>query len=191
MGRTVKVILQPVKFRKRDHVAVLSPNSSEVDAVVREFEGAEWSTGYRFWHIPLDQSTVKAITRSLKGVATVDSSAFKDFKYEIIQEDTNTRKRVKSEKPSEDQVNEIEKFRTFLLNDGYRIGTIKVYISMLNVFFGWFKNKTENELTENDIDEFITKYIDENQLTYNYKRLMINSLRRYFNFKNLPLKIKQ
>ena len=182
MGRNVKVILQPVKFRKRNHIAVLSPNSPEVDEVIREFEDSEWSTGYRFWHMPLSPTTVREITRSLKGIATVDSSAFKNFKYEKQAEERIKRKRIKTGKPSEEQRIKLLEFREAYSDKGYSLGTVKVYMSMLNVFFGWYNGKKDFEITSADIDLFLSEYIDKNNLTTNYKRLMTNSLRRYFDF---------
>jgi hypothetical protein len=182
MGRKIKVILQPVKFRKRNHIAILNPNNTEVDDVVREFENAEWSTGYRFWHLPLTPTTVNEITTALKGVAIVDSFAFKNMKYDDNVEVKERRKRIKTEKPSAEQQEKLKAFGEDFITKGYSEGTIKVYLSMLNVFFGWFKEKTDQEITISDVNRFIEEYIEANKLTINYKRLMTNSLRRYFDF---------
>lgn len=182
MGRNLKVILQPVKFRKKNHVAVLCPNNSEVDAVIREMENAEWSTGYRFWHLPITKSKIKEITVNLKGIATVDASAFKDFEYEEIVEVKEKRRKIKAGKPSDEQKEKLANFIKAYAEKGYSEGTLKVYLSMLNVFFGWFNNKKDSEINSNDIQDFLTEYIDKNNLTTNYKRLMSNSLRRYFDF---------
>lgn len=182
MGRNVKVILQPVKFRKRSHVAILCPDNSEVDDVIREMDDVEWSTGYRFWHLPLNDSAINEITNSLKGVATVDSSAFRNIKFEKTTIDKPKKRLVKSKKPSLQQLIQLEKFKSEYLKLGYSEGTVKVYVSLLKVFFGYFNTKNENEITQHDINDFLTEYIDKNNLTVNYKRLMTNSLRRYFDF---------
>jgi hypothetical protein len=182
MGRKTKVILQPVKFRRREHIAILSPNSAEVDEVVRDFEGVEWSTGYRFWHMPLKADTIREIGEALKNIAVIDSSAFKNYEFEEKPEKKERRKRIRTEKPSEEQQAKLEQFSKSFLNKGYSEGTVKVYISMLNVFFGWFKNKDDKDISEGDINRFLAEYIDANNFTTNYKRLMTNSLRRYFEF---------
>ncbi len=186
MGRNVKVILQPVKFRKRNHLAILSPNSPEVDEVVRKFEEAEWSTGYRFWHIPLQPTTVKEITTSLKGIATVDSSAFKNFIYEKPAKQKTNRKKIKTDKPSKEQQEKLVKFKNEFAKKGYSSGTIKVYLSMLNIFFGWYKTKKDTEIERLDVSNFLVQYIEQNKLSINYKRLMTNSLRRYFDYIKKP-----
>lgn len=182
MGHIVKVILQPIKFRKRSHIAILSPNNPEIDEVIREFENSEWSTGYRFWHLPLTPSIVREIKQALKGIAHVDSTAFKNYRYEYTPESPKKRERTKVEKPSDEQQLKLNKFKQAIIKKGYSDGTVKVYVSMLNVFFGWFNQKKDNEITDKDIESFLDEYIAKNQLTENYKRLMTNSLRRYFDF---------
>lgn len=180
MGRNVKVILQPVTFRKRKQVAVLSPNNSEVDAVIREMEDVEWSTGYRFWHMPLKINTVKEITLALRGIASVDSSAFRNFPYDEIGDEKPKKKRQKLPKPSPEQTIRLQKFCNEYLSQGYSEGTMKVYFSLLSVFFGYFNKKMDTEITVYDIKAFMIDYIEKNHLTQNYKQLITNSLRRYF-----------
>jgi len=183
MGRKVKVILQPVKFRKSLHVAILCLNFPEVDEVIREFEEAEWSTGYRFWHIPLKIDTIKKITSSLKKFATVDASAFKNI--HVARENSKEQKaktRVRAEKPTKDQLEKILKVKKVFLDNGYSDGTAKVYCSLLKVFFGWYKDKDEKDLTRDDITSFIDEYIEMHSLTTNYRKLMLNAIYRYYSF---------
>jgi hypothetical protein len=184
MGRKIRIILQPVKFRKRDHIAILFPNSPEIDEVVREFENSEWSTGYRFWHMPIKENTLEEVKQALRKVAEVDDSAFEGFEYKeySVPEKKQRRKRVKIDSPTKEQKAKLEKFSKHFIDKGYSEGTVKVYVSMLNVFWGWHKDKTDFEITRDDIDGFIEGYIEANNFTVNYKRLMTNALRRYFKF---------
>ncbi|MBN2805225.1 MAG: phage integrase N-terminal SAM-like domain-containing protein [Prolixibacteraceae bacterium] len=185
MGRNVKVILQPVKFRKQSHVAILCPDHSEVDEILRELNEVEWSTGYRFWHLPYTESSIGELTDALKGVAVIDSSAFRHFKSEKRVEKPH-RKTIKRNKPTAEQLAKLKKFEAASLERGYSAGTVKVYLSLLNVFFGFFNQKTDQEITMDDIQLFLIEYIDKNNLTINYRRLMTNSLRRYFDFIERP-----
>jgi hypothetical protein len=183
MGRKVKVILQPVKFRKRLHVAILCLNFPEVDEVIRGFEEAEWSTGYRFWHIPMKSDTIKKINSSLKNIAAVDTSAFKNFQIsEEYTKELKVKKRIKVEKPTKDQLAKIIEIQKVFLNNGYSAGTAKVYCSLLKVFFGWYKDKDEKDLTKEDITSFLNEYIEKHSLTSNYRKLLLNAITRYFRF---------
>jgi hypothetical protein len=180
MRRKTRVILQPIRFRKRDHVAILCQNNPEVDAAIREMEGAEWSTGYRFWHMPIDENTIDGICNSLKSIAMIDTYAFHNYVYTKREERKPKRKRVKTGTPTDIQKGKINEFKNFALKNGYSEGTIKIYICLLNVFFGWLNPKTEEEFTLADVQDFIKSYIDANNFSLNYKRLMTNALRRYF-----------
>jgi hypothetical protein len=183
MGRKVKVILQPVNFRKRLHVAILCLNFPEVDEVIREFDEAEWSTGYRFWHVPLELDTIKKISNSLKKIAIVDSSAFKNIHIpQEIKKRQTIKKRIKVEKPTKEQLEKIQKIEKVFLENGYSDGTAKVYCSLLKVFFGWYKDKDDKDLTKDDIYSFLDEYIDLHSLTQNYRKLMLNAIFRYFRF---------
>lgn len=182
MRRKTRVILQPIRFRKRDHVAILCQNNPDIDEVVREMDGAQWSTGYRFWHLPIDEDTIEQVVSSLKHIAMVDTYAFHDYVYTKREDKKPKRKRVQTGKPSEIQKARVEEFKTYALKSGYSEGTVKIYVCLLNVFFGWVNPKTEEELTSNDVESFIVEYIDANNFSLNYKRLMTNALRRYFGY---------
>jgi integrase/recombinase XerD len=185
MGRKIKVILQPIKFRKHMHVAILCLNYLEVDEVVREFEEAEWSTGYRFWHVPLKGDTIKKLSSSLKNVATVDASAFKNI--HVTEEGIQTaKKKNKIEKLTQEQLEKLKKIEEVFLDNGYSNGTAKVYCSLLKVFFSWFKDRDEKEITKDEINSFLDEYAGEHSLTVNYRKLMYNAIIRYYRFTGRP-----
>lgn len=183
MGRKVKVILQPVKFRKHLHVAVLCLSNPDLDEIIREFEDSEWSTGYRFWHIPLKKDTLRILINALKRNFIVDSSAFKDFQFknESIEEQ-KVRRKIKTELPSSEQLKKIQNIEKVFIENGYSEGTAKVYCSLIKVFFGWFNGKREEDLTKEDILQHINKYVEQHSLTPNYRRLMLNAVGRYFKY---------
>lgn len=182
MGRKYKVILQPVKFRKREHLAIACSNSPEIDDIVREFEHVEWSTGYRFWHLPLEKNTLKKVTEALKDIAVVEDSAFKNYEYKTNENKKLRRKRIHIGKPTKEQEEQLDFFRQQLISSGYSEGTVKVYQCMLKMFFAWLKNKEVHKIANDDLVDFMTNYIDENKFTMNYKRLMNNALKRYYSF---------
>jgi hypothetical protein len=182
MVRKTKVILQPVKFRKRDHIAVLSLSNPDVDEIVRNIDDAEWSTGYRFWHLPYSVETLDVLERQLGEIAVVDKSSFRNFNPDSQPVTKTRKKRVKVGPPNPEQTKILkateEKFRKT-----YSESTVKIYMSLLNVFFGWFNQKNEDDITREDIQDFITNYIEKNEYLPNYKRLMLNIIRRYFKLK--------
>lgn len=183
MRHKIRVILQPIRFRKRDHVAILCQQDEGIDAVVREMDGAEWSAGYHFWHLPIEDGTVENICENLKGVAMVDTYAFNKFVSNKRNESKKPkRKRVKTGTPSEAQKLRLKEFEKYALANDYSAGTVKIYTCLLGVFFGWLNPRTEAELTVKDVNDFMGSYIDANNFSVNYKRLMINALRRYFGF---------
>jgi hypothetical protein len=184
MTRNVRVILQPVKFRRITHVAVLYLNSPEVDDVIREIEGAEWSTGYRFWHVPYKEGMLDFIIKSLRKIANVDASAFQDFvlpekEIEIISKG-NKPKKIKVQKPTSDQLEKLKNIEDHFIKLGYSNGTAKVYSSLLKVYFGLIGYKSDELVTADEIYSAIEDYTKANALTHNYKKLLLNAISRYY-----------
>jgi hypothetical protein len=164
-------------------VAILCLNFPEVDEVIREFDEAEWSTGYRFWHVPLKLQTIKKLSNSLKSIAIVDSSAFNNIHIsKENKKDQKVSRKINTEKLSKEQLEKISKIQKVFLDNGYSLGTAKVYCSLLKVFFSWYKDKEEKDLTKEDIHSFLNEYIEMHSLTSNYRRLMLNAICRYFRF---------
>ncbi|MBN1925045.1 MAG: phage integrase N-terminal SAM-like domain-containing protein [Prolixibacteraceae bacterium] len=189
MVRKIKVILQPVKFRKRDHIAVLSLNNPYVDEIVRDIEGAEWSTGYRFWHVPYRAETLEVLNNELGKIAVVDKSAFKNFSHPDQPDQLKKKKRIKVPDPGPEQKKILKTVETEFLKN-YSDSTVKIYMCLLNVFFGYFSNKPESEITREDIEDFLVNYIDKHNYSLNYKRSMINTIKRYFQIRGKEEMVK-
>lgn len=183
MAKKPKVILQPIAFRKKNHIAILSTNNPEVDFVVREINGAEWSTGYKFWHMPCSEENYKLLSTQLKKIVRLDVSAFKNFNFGNAKpREKMPKRKIKVEKPNSSQIKKIEEFKNYHLENGISENTIKVYGSLLNVFWGWHNDLEEKHLKQDHINQFITEYIEKNNFSSNYKRLMSNTLNRYLDF---------
>ncbi|HPR59934.1 MAG TPA: hypothetical protein PLF35_03250 [Prolixibacteraceae bacterium] len=179
MGKKARVILQAIKFRQQAHLAIIT-NEKKLDDVIRNFEDAEWSTGYKFWHIPLSKSNFNNVVETLKPYASVDTSAFHKFKFPDETNSTSKRKRVKVPEVKNDMLTKIDQFYELQPNKQFSAATGKLYRCMLSIFFGWYNNKTDNEITNNDIQLFLKAYFEANQFSPTYKRLMVTALRHYF-----------
>lgn len=180
MGKKVKVILQAIKFKKQDHVAILYKNDSTIDDIIREFDDMEWSTGYKFWHMPVKKDTIKIITSALKPIASVNAVAFRNTQNKNANEKSKRHIKMKVQLPNEEMTLKIEAFYKKIPDLGINQSSAKVYRSMLRIFFGWYPQKTDNDITNNDIQNFIADYIDANNYTISYKKLISNAVRLYF-----------
>jgi hypothetical protein len=176
-----KVILQPVKFRKNDHVAVLSLFNPEVDEIVREIEGAEWSTGYRFWHIPLKTDTIQSLKKLLSSVCIVDASAFKNFKItEVVPNKSSSTRKHRNFILTPDQKERLIKIEAFLTEKGYSDNSTKVYCSLIKVFFSLVKERDLFSISTDEVALIVGEYIDKNSLSPNYRNLLINAVQKFY-----------
>jgi hypothetical protein len=180
--RNNKVYLRPIKFRKNDEIAIVCPDNQHVDEIIREIEGAEWSSGYKFWHLPLSEKTVDDIVRSLENDFTVDDSECRKILKNPKVKNKKKNKRNKPPLPSEEQNLKIEEFKTFCLSKKYTENTIKVYVSLLKVFLGWLNATSLNEISDENIHRFMGEYFAAKKYSENYKRLMENAIDRFSAF---------
>ena len=182
MENKLRVILQPVRFRKRSHVAVISPDNKKVDEVVREIEDAQWSTGYKYWHFPAKPELIEEVIESLSEFSEVDHSAIEDV--EIYQEakQASSRKRKKLPPPKIFQMEYIEAFVDIQRVKGYSESTLKVYSSMLKLFFGWGQDLTEDQIDRAMIQHYFDDFVVKNNFSFNYQKLIQNILLKYLNY---------
>jgi len=181
MNQKRKVILQPVKFRKCDHVAVLSLFNPEVDEIVREVEGAEWSSGYRFWHIPIQKDTVQSLKKSLSEVCIVDASAFKNFHYvEAPQKKSSSNRKHRNFILNADQKERLVRIEKYLTDNGYSDSSIKVYGSLIKVYFSLVKDRDLFSISSEEVNTIIEEYIKANSLSPNYQNLLVNAIQKFY-----------
>jgi hypothetical protein len=181
MNQKRKVILQPVKFRKSDHVAVISMFNPEVDEVVREIEGAEWSSGYRFWHIPMQKDTLQSLKKLLSEVCIVDATAFKNFHFvEAPQKKNSSNRKHRNFILNADQKERLVRIDKYLTDKGYSDSSIKVYGSLIKVYFSLVKDRDLFSISSEEVNTIIEEYITANSLSPNYKNLLINAIQKFY-----------
>lgn len=179
MAKKARVILQAIKFRQQSHLAIIT-NEKKLDDIIRNFENAEWSTGYKFWHVPLNKTSYHNVIETLKPYASVDTSTLQKYKFPEETNSNSKRKRIKAPEVKNDMLYKIDQFYELRPNKKFSDSTGKLYRCMLRIFFGWFNTKTDEDITNNDIKEFLKSYFEANNFSPTYKRLMITALRHYF-----------
>lgn len=180
MNDTLKIILQPIKFRKNDHIAIFSLNNSDVDEIIREMDDAEWSTGYHFWHLPYSENALELLIKNLGQICTVDDSAFKTFTPTVKEPVLKERKRrSKHVDLTAEQLNSLKQFEVFLGKNNYSPNSVKVFISLIKIMLHSLKNTDWTTLAPKELDLIIDDYIIANKLSINYKNLLRNSVRKY------------
>lgn len=75
----------------------------------------------------------------------------------------------------------INKLKYHMKSKRYSFNTVNTYTDALSIFFNFFKHKTIEELTNEDLIIFNNDYILKHQLSSSYQNQIINAVKLYFN----------
>ncbi len=83
----------------------------------------------------------------------------------------------------------INKLKYHMQSKRYSFNTVNTYTDALSIFFNFFKHKTIEELSNEDLIVFNNEYILRHSLSSSYQNQIINAVKLYFNI-NFNTKIK-
>lgn len=154
-----------------------SPNKV-IHALIKELPKPKWSTHYNMVYLKNSKENIDAIFKKFKGVVWIHGSSF--FKEKPIRNNTLPnidwyRNRVKKESykyAPETYLQKLELKR-------YSLNTCKIYISLFEKFMNQFYEKSINELSERDIQNYLQLLIQQNK-SNSYVNQSINCIKFYY-----------
>lgn len=97
---------------------------------------------------------------------------------------------LEREFPSNNGIEEVEKFKLWLQSKRYSKNTIKTYTEALKTFLNFFNDKAITQISNDDVIFFNNAYILKNNFSVSYQNQIVNSLKLYFKIvKNINLEI--
>lgn len=82
--------------------------------------------------------------------------------------------------PSKEGLEQIEKFKQWLISKRYSSNTIKTYTEALRSFLTFFNQKASNEISNEDLIIYNNEYIFKNRLSTSYQNQIVNAIKLYF-----------
>lgn len=83
-------------------------------------------------------------------------------------------------KPSSEGLEQIEKFKQWLISKRYSSNTIKTYTEALRSFLTFFNTKNSNDITNDDLILYNNEFIFKNKLSSSYQNQIVNAIKLYF-----------
>jgi len=134
----------------------------------------------REWLIPWSQLAVDSLSDyfSSRGITviTVKSEVSPVIKEKREKEGSEVRDRILTKASLEG----IELIRKYLEEKRYSKRTLEAYISHLELFFKYYNEKDPDDLTEEDISEFVTDHIIRLGYSASYQNIIISAIKMYF-----------
>ncbi len=73
------VNLKPLHHRDQECIGIYYANHLSINNVVKKIPGVKWSQTNKCWYLPLGRDSYDHLSKTLKGVAELDSTALKTY----------------------------------------------------------------------------------------------------------------
>jgi integrase/recombinase XerD len=139
-----------ISHKKESRIAVYFEKNDTLIARIKQVPGSRWSQSLAVWHVP---DTLENRIR---------------FKIPATP------------LPSQEGMQQLEKFKQWLQSKRYSDNTIKTYVEALKSFLTFFNNKSVFEITNDDVILYNNEHILKNKLSASYQNQIVNAIKLYF-----------
>ncbi|NPA67068.1 MAG: tyrosine-type recombinase/integrase [Chlorobi bacterium] len=132
------------------------------------------------WHIPYSSDAYKELSdlcrqygikliykknNRVAGIKKYDKSLTSDINIGTVSEKTESA---------------LKDFKQFMVTKRYSNNTVKSYMNSIRKFFKFYPDKSPDEITLKDVNNFIENYIIANNLSVSYQNQLINALKTFY-----------
>lgn len=167
----------------RDHPRVFLrfENDAEATALVRQHLKVQWSATQKAWHVAYNENIFEKIC-----------GIFFKYHVRVYKKNEYAADYVAPKKPLKQQthglINELNEtskkhlmhFESWMTARRYSQNTIDTYVNGLKVFLSYYHYKQAEEINNEDLVEFNTRYIIANKLSASYQNQVINAVKLFF-----------
>ena len=141
-----------ITYKKEKRIAVYFEKNAVLIAQIKKLEGSRWSQTLGVWHLP---DTVENRER-----------------FHLVP--------LSHSLPSEEGVEQIQKFIQWLSSKRYSPSTIKTYSEALKSFLVFYREKAIAEITNEDVVTYNNDHILKNNLSESYQNQIVNAIKLFF-----------
>lgn len=175
--------LTPIEHKGEQRIKVDFPNNAEQNQKIRRIQGAKWSASLKAWHVPnTPENNLLLNLDNQSGLIleTETTSIPSDLKTAMRSSAQNDESEVSQDTLPKEILNKIEKYERWLNNKRYSQSTIKTYTQALRSFLKFHSQKQIQEICNDDIIEYNTKYILSHNLSATYQNQVVNAIKLFF-----------
>ncbi len=153
---------------------------------VKEFDGVRWSKSLKSFYLPFSKHITNTLFQYLrKKNYYVDYSSLRAVPQQIDSAKSKKNRKKIEGKPKQDVLDRIGKFKNWMTQKRYSNNTINTYESMLLMFFGFHNDKSVEDISTNDLEDYNTRYILGNGFSFTYQNQTINALKLFYRYDGL------
>jgi integrase/recombinase XerD len=153
-------------------IKLIFPYDSDIKERIRSIEGCRWSKSMECWHLPYSDYCIEEIGK-MKIEMNLRVPEFSHLKEE--REARYFDRQLTAEKHEF-----VKLFQHFMYIQRYSERTISTYLEAIRTFLGYYKDKTLDEITLEEVSEFNYNYILKNGFSASYQNQIISSIKLFF-----------
>ncbi|MDF3077725.1 MAG: integrase [Sphingobacteriaceae bacterium] len=161
---------------KRERLFVSSPNSAEINKMLRGTPGRKWSQSKKCWHFEPNRTLAAQLYKKLQKFGSVDAEALTNH---FAAKETDKANLINAAMQSGTSKALID-FEGWMAQQRYSPNTIKNYISQLRLFFNYFPERSYTELCVDDVIVFNTNEILNKGLSTSFQRTTVSAIKLFY-----------
>jgi integrase/recombinase XerD len=189
--------------RNDDQILINFRHNSALITRIKLLSNSIWSSSLKSWYIKNTSENLELIYSVLENHACIVNKVSKPIsevtskefpvKNNPIRNDYNkiyNEVSRETKQLSEEGIEHIEKFKSYLLSKRYSANTVKTYGEALRSFLAFHNTKSLLSITNDDVILFNTAYVLKNNLSSSYQNQIVNAIKLYFKtIRNITLDI--
>lgn len=176
-----ELTIEHLIHRDKPRVFLRFENDAEAIKLVRQHFNAQWSASQKAWHVAYSEKVFENICELFfKYYVRVYKKNEYPADY-VVPKKVHTHKH-EHQLPalSEASQKHITQFESWMIARRYSQNTIDTYVNSLKVFLSYYHNKQAQDISNEDLVEFNTRYIIGNKLSVSYQNQIINAVKLFF-----------
>lgn len=125
-----EIVLDTVKHKGKQILLLKFPYNSKLIELTKQLTEAKWSNTHKAWYTSYSIDVLHQVKNLFAGIAVIDAQPLKDK----INTFKNSSASVKANVLSEELLQQIEKFKNWMLSRRYSNNTIGTYSEALVIF---------------------------------------------------------
>ncbi|MBL0332025.1 MAG: tyrosine-type recombinase/integrase [Chlorobiota bacterium] len=171
-----EIVLDTVKHKGKQILLLKFPYNSKLIELTKQLTEAKWSNTHKAWYTSYSIDVLHQVKNLFAGIAVIDAQPLKDK----INTFKNSSASVKANVLSEELLQQIEKFKNWMLSRRYSNNTIGTYSEALVIFLKFYSKKALAEITNDDIITFNKEYILKYKFSSSYQNQVVNAVKLFF-----------
>ncbi|MCC6721066.1 MAG: site-specific integrase, partial [Bacteroidia bacterium] len=160
-----------ISLVNKEHIYIIGlkfPYTPKLNTLCRNFNGCKWSKSLACWYLPAEEQLI--------------TNFVKLHSHEIIFKNLNILKQLPDVQRKNAKMNlKIpDYYLRKLENKRYSPQTIKTYCGAFLEFMSFFSHKVLENISKEEIKDFINKRIRQDNISHSYQNQLINAIKFYY-----------